>query len=188
MNRYQFLKLKEMMTFFISFYGTFLYFYENSFPYYNTFSYCLLFYFFVDFLNQRKIDMIVHHLLSICLVVLSKQGDSYYFYTKITRNIIAAEVSTIPFTLYTFLSSYSFFPMIKIPLQIIFLLCFFYFRIVRLTNMLLFDKEVEEIVSYFPFLHRRISYFVIFSLYNLNLYWFSLILNKVVVKRIRKYL
>lgn len=154
----------------------------------SLFNSIMIVYFFIDFTFLPKMDMVIHHILSLTLFI-SERNLPLSFQNYSFLILLKTEISTIFLSIMNiekrnkhtniFLRNCN---------QLAFLTTFFYYRIISLSNVLFLDKKFYKInlENYFSidntgFLYW-ISYFATVSLLCLNLFWACKII-KIIIKK-----
>lgn len=152
------------------------------------FSQYLIYYFIADILFfKKKTDIIIHHILVILMY------SNYYIYNvpledflKLFKIIILVETSNI------LLMSKIMIPLsknIKLINDILFVISFVYFRIYYYYyHALRKNQQIDIIVNNYltNYFDKYYFYSSFYGFYLLNIYWITLILNKVYNKIIKK--
>lgn len=127
-------------------------------------------------------ELVVHH---ICSIILIQNGISIFFSNNILHYYVAIIYSTELSTLFLIFKSLADQFKIKNKLttinELLFLTTFVYTRIYLYSKYLILDNKLYDIIQEkLPPLYNNIICVCIYTLYILNLYWFSLIIKKLV--------
>lgn len=180
---YNMLFMKEINTLLVCVFCMFISIYGFPPSYHIIYNNILLSYFLCDSLFLDRLDMVVHHFYSICLLQYDRHSCPL-FYQYITTKVLSCEISTIFLTLFSLCKRYKNIPNMFINcLQICFVVTFMYFRIFTMTRLFLFDPIFEEIISKQNTIQaKHFGLYVAYSLLNLNYYWFYVIYKKILFK------
>lgn len=140
----------------------------------------LMFYFCFDILVTSKIDMLLHHVLTIVLLIFDINTNPIFFH-EITRTILLCEVSTIFLCIYNLKPLCPRIKQIELYLKVLFFLSYSYYRIYTLTKLFLFTEKFEKIGKlYVSPGYIQIGSYTCHSLLNLYYYWYAILLKKIV--------
>ena len=128
----------------------------------------LLFYMLYDlyyYAMEMGIDMVVHHILTTLLVISSMYYPTHW---DILKPFYLAEISTF-FLVFSKMPTV-FYPFLRHVSKFLFIWTFIYFRVYSMGYTLLYQG-----------LELTLSFWFAYSLWLLNLYWFCMIIEKILV-------
>ncbi len=179
-------QLQKFNNLFISMFCSYVSYYGSPWKFHQTVDVLLLVYFVVDIFMVVKLDMLVHHILTIILLFIDMRTNIIFF-EKITRTILLCEVSTIFLSIYNLKGIFPQINKFDLGLKILFFVTYTYFRIYILTNLFIFNNEFENIGSlYFQSKYKRFGQYICYSLLNLYYFWYAVIIEKIVLSTMKK--
>jgi hypothetical protein len=137
---------------------------------------------FFDLYFVKRIDMFLHHVLVLGMIHYMNYHSDIKTSNEIISVLLSTEISTIFLTINNLLENVNNINFFKNINKFMFISTFFYYRIYNYGYYLILDKN-----NYYIFLSHsnyRFEFYEMYygmhSLYIINLYWFGLILNKLV--------
>lgn len=147
----------------------------------------VFYYFILDlFLFKKKKDIIIHHILVICMYlnyyILNGSNEDFIKFYKI---IVLVEASSIFLLIKNIINEKKLYcpRILQIFINISFIFNFIYFRIYYYYYNLLRKNQLFDIIanSYLKgYFDTYFYYFSFYGFYILNLYWSSLIIKKLI--------
>lgn len=179
-------QLQKLNNLFISMFCSYVSYCGSPWKAHQTVDVLLLIYFVVDILMVVKLDMLVHHILTIILLLIDMKTNIIFF-ERITRTILLCEVSTIFLSIYNLKGIFPQINKFDLGLKVLFFLTYTYFRIYILTKLFIFNDEFENIGSlYFQSKYKRFGQYICYSLLNLYYFWYAVIIEKIVLSTMKK--
>ncbi len=178
-------KSQKIVTLLISIFCSYISFYGSPFENHHYVDIFLLIYFFFDILLISKVDMIIHHILTIHLLWIDINTNKMFF-EKITKIILVCEISTIFLSIYNLKHMFPFIKKIELFLKIFFFMTYTYYRIYLLTKLFIFNDEFEMIAtSYLQSSQKRFGQYILYSLLNLYYYWYGVIIKMIFISKLK---
>ena len=138
---------------------------------------------FIDFYFVKRKDMILHHLLVLCMLHYMNNHADIKNRSEIVSVILSTEISTIFLTTNNLLEMEGNMVIAKNINKILFVSSFFYYRIYNYTYYLILDNNIHKIFYYYSKNNLEFCeiYTGIYGLFFLNLYWCGIILKKTIL-------
>ena len=130
---------------------------------------------------KNRIDMITHHIIVLYMYYLSKRvnfisDDKYYLICQLIKH----EFSTLPLQIMKLMKKLGKDKGLIYKInQILFVFIFTYIRVINYPYQYLCNKDLHLIFNKYSIEYESFGIFITF--YVLNLYWFKLILDKIVI-------
>jgi len=141
----------------------------------------------IDFYFVKKKDMLLHHIFVLGMLHYINNHNTIEYRENLVTIVLKTEISTI-FLITKNLLDTSNNIIFKNINNIAFIITFFYYRIYNYGYYLILNKHINTIIHNYSknnFEYLEI-YLCIYGLFILNLYWLSLIFNKLKEKMYKK--
>jgi hypothetical protein len=147
----------------------------------------------IDFYFIKNKDMILHHTLVMCGLHYLNTHNDLKQKDEILSVLLSSEISTIFLTMNNLLDNKVIIKninkvIIKNINKCLFVSTFFYYRIYNYSYYLIFNKQIYIIFNKYSKNNFEFFeiYIGIYGMFILNLYWSSLILNKIIFKNLNQ--